>query len=469
MTSGHRDQLQRSNLSRRELVRRTGVLSSAALLAPHLAAGGKAAAASIKRPTFKQSSPATLTFLSEEVGVETIKVTDRIIAEFEASHPDVAVEAEYLEAAVERLQSLIAVGEPPDIGKFNSTEIARFALEGLIEPVTDIVERMGGVPEKVRLTVDGQDYFVPNEVNYWMLFYRKDLFEKAGLEPPRGWDDYLAVSEKLTDPGNNQFGNLLVTNPASTYTSTEVLNHFWSNGVNLFVWDGGEWQVALDEEPNLTAAAGALEWMARRAQYSPVTTNYDWPDVNQAYGSGQIAMVEFIGARTLDYLRSQVPELEPLTGVVPLPYPPDKQPRRQSSVGGYCIFKKEGRDQELAKELVLSMVTGDAYLEWLWSVPGHQIPPRQDLYEGRWREHPYLQQRGDLMQVIEDARNTSYIPVRGPEGEQLNIAGAALRPTVIYGTMITDVVLENKDPSESVKRAAEDMREFIKSIEPFLD
>ena len=39
------------------------------------------------------------------------------------------------------------------------------------------------------LTLDG---------DFHMIYYRTDVLEEAGLEPPKTWDDYLAAAKACT-------------------------------------------------------------------------------------------------------------------------------------------------------------------------------------------------------------------------------------------------------------------------------
>src|SRR5690606_25347590 len=42
--------------------------------------------------------------------------------------------------------------------------------------------------------------------NPWYLFYRKDLFEQAGVNPPDTWEDVLKAAEVLTNPRQRRYG-----------------------------------------------------------------------------------------------------------------------------------------------------------------------------------------------------------------------------------------------------------------------
>ena len=41
----------------------------------------------------------------------------------------------------------------------------------------------------------GDVYTIPLDGDFQMAYYRTDLLKEAGLEPPKTWDDYLAIAE----------------------------------------------------------------------------------------------------------------------------------------------------------------------------------------------------------------------------------------------------------------------------------
>lgn len=56
---------------------------------------------------------------------------------------------------------------------------------------------------------DGEFYAVPTKQETYVVFYNKDIFDKAGVPYPQApwtWDDMIATAEKLTDPANGVYG-----------------------------------------------------------------------------------------------------------------------------------------------------------------------------------------------------------------------------------------------------------------------
>ena len=46
-------------------------------------------------------------------------------------------------------------------------------------------------------TYGGKTYLVPLDGDFHMLYYRTDMLDKAGLKPPKTWDEYLEVAKAL--------------------------------------------------------------------------------------------------------------------------------------------------------------------------------------------------------------------------------------------------------------------------------
>jgi multiple sugar transport system substrate-binding protein len=63
-------------------------------------------------------------------------------------------------------------------------------------------------------TYGGRIYTIPLDGDFHMVYYRIDVLEEAGLEPPRTWDDYLAVAEAthgmdMNGDGEGDYGSCI--------------------------------------------------------------------------------------------------------------------------------------------------------------------------------------------------------------------------------------------------------------------
>lgn len=55
-------------------------------------------------------------------------------------------------------------------------------------------------------TYEGRIYTIPLDGDFQMVYYRTDVLEAAGLEPPKTWDDYLAIAEAVHGQDMNEDG-----------------------------------------------------------------------------------------------------------------------------------------------------------------------------------------------------------------------------------------------------------------------
>ena len=89
--------------------------------------------------------------------------------------------------------------------------------KGVLEPLNPMIDADGvdlslynGVTDQV--TIDGNLYELPFRSDIWVLFYNKDIFDKAGVAYPTNdmtWDEYDKLARSVTDttPGAEVYGS----------------------------------------------------------------------------------------------------------------------------------------------------------------------------------------------------------------------------------------------------------------------
>ena len=94
----------------------------------------------------------------------------------------------------------LAAGKAPDIvTQKNVKQFPTYVKGNQLMDVSDVKvpDGTGGVDS---YKIDGKTYAVPYRQDSWVMFYNKDLFQKAGVPIPDGswtWDDYVAALKKL--------------------------------------------------------------------------------------------------------------------------------------------------------------------------------------------------------------------------------------------------------------------------------
>ncbi|WP_166844458.1 ABC transporter substrate-binding protein [Isoptericola sp. BMS4] len=124
---------------------------------------------------------------------------------FHEENPDVTVELQEYSADDYDTQMTadLAAGSAPDLYvQKNLKNFFTYSSGGQLMDVSDVAGDLdpatGGVDA---YEVDGATYAVPYRQDSWVLYYNKDLFEKAGVDAPDGswtWDDYAEAAEELT-------------------------------------------------------------------------------------------------------------------------------------------------------------------------------------------------------------------------------------------------------------------------------
>ncbi|WP_024903161.1 ABC transporter substrate-binding protein [Robbsia andropogonis] len=133
---------------------------------------------------------------------------DTALAQFEKANPDIKVKASFVEEEAYKVQLPgWLISQAPDIIKWHEGERMRYyAQRGLLEDISSDWQKNGWNTSFASLkepsSYAGKQYAVPTDYFSWGLFYRKDLFEKAGIKgEPKTWQEFLDDCKKLKAAG----------------------------------------------------------------------------------------------------------------------------------------------------------------------------------------------------------------------------------------------------------------------------
>lgn len=190
---------------------------------------------------------------------------------------------------------------------------------------------------------NGRPYGVPAQTTPELLFFRKDLFAEAGLEPPRTTDQLLHAAKALHDPQRGRHGIAwnAARGTALGHTVLMTLADFGQPIFDLEEIAGGFDTDTLSDggyRPQIDTPAGlrAAEFLMQLLQYSPPDIlSMSWYERVRPYAAGTIAMA--YGYTLL----APYFELDPSspaakqTGYLPHPAGPGASP--VAPVGGYVM------------------------------------------------------------------------------------------------------------------------------------
>ncbi|MEO2078243.1 MAG: ABC transporter substrate-binding protein [Bacillus sp. (in: firmicutes)] len=108
----------------------------------------------------------------------------------------------------------------PDVLIMHTDQLKNYADKNLLKDLTDTVAKTGVKAEDYSETawkagdIGGKHYNIPLDIHPLIMYYNKDLFKAAGLDPenpPKTREEFVAAAKKLTVPSKNQYGFVVPT------------------------------------------------------------------------------------------------------------------------------------------------------------------------------------------------------------------------------------------------------------------
>lgn len=214
--------------------RRTAIVAIGAMLT--------AAVASFAGPAAAASKPVTLEFWNYWDGTNG-QVLQSLAADFNKKNPGIVVKPVTFPWGdlLPKLQAALASGRTPALA---ATDIAWMANLHQTGKLVDLGTALGGVKQATGdiypnlLTYSmykGRLQSLPVSTNNLALFYNKDLFRKAGLnpnKPPLTWDEMRADAKKIAALGGGVQGMEIYTGVGEGLT-WQFQPYLWQNGAGF--------------------------------------------------------------------------------------------------------------------------------------------------------------------------------------------------------------------------------------------
>jgi ABC-type glycerol-3-phosphate transport system substrate-binding protein len=143
----------------------------------------------------------------------TIPALDSLVARFEAEHPEIDLQPQYVptgDALVQKLITAVRSNTAPDVSWIHADYLEDLVAADAIYPMAHFIEGPDGMSDEdladiypallTYASYRGTLYSIPMEATNLGLLYNKDLFREVGLDPerpPATWDELVAFSERL--------------------------------------------------------------------------------------------------------------------------------------------------------------------------------------------------------------------------------------------------------------------------------
>lgn len=246
------------------------------------AASGGSTSASGSAACAPSSGKVTLDFTTWVPGM------DKVVALWNAKNPKIQVKVATVpngnSGTYTNFFNQLKAGNAPDIGQVEYDTLPAFRVQDGLQNIASCAgvtaakaDFSSGLWNQVTFGESNAVYAVPQDSGPMALYYRKDLFQKAGLSVPTTWDDYAADAVKIKALGGD------ITN----FPKGDV-NWFAGlvsqAGGQWFSTTGGKWKVDLTSDVS-TKVANYWQDLITKGLVSTIPGFTDqW---NNAYNTGQ--------------------------------------------------------------------------------------------------------------------------------------------------------------------------------------
>jgi multiple sugar transport system substrate-binding protein len=332
------------------------------------------------------SGDKSITFWTAEDVAERVAATQKIAAAFQQKTGiQVKVVAIAEDQLATQIQSASAGGTLPDVmGALSLGFVNNLATDDLADQdaANEVIESLGRDTFSQRalslVQSDGKPIAVPSDSWTQLLVYRKDLFQKAGLQTPDTFDKILTAATKLKQSGQN--GIVAATKAGDSFTQQTFEYFALANGCQL-TDDQGNIQLTT---PQCVATFKFYDDLVKNGSSKG---GQDADTTRAAYFAGKAGMIvwssflldELAGLRndalpTCPECRSDKSFLSKNSGIVTAITGPDgNEPTQFGEVTSFAIIKDGKTDP--AKQFVEYMMS-DGYADWLALAPEGKFPVR---------------------------------------------------------------------------------------------
>ena len=288
------------------------------------------------------------------------EVIQELVDQYNQTHPNVEIENVFLgfNDLLPKLQAAAAGGETPDVAAGDLIWMPKLARSGALVSLDEYLAAAETDLDDVYPALrnvgqyDGKTYSLPVSTNNLELFYNKDLFRQAGLDPekpPATWDELRQTAKQCTNSDEGISGMELFTEPGEGLT--------WQ--FQVYLWQaGGDFLT-----PDLTKAAfnspageQALQYWVDLLQTDKSAPTAPWG----AFGQGKACMV--MDGSWMVSIWSAEPPFD--FGTAAMPYPADGQPATNMGGEQLVVFKTSPEKQQAAFDFVSWLISPETQIAW---------------------------------------------------------------------------------------------------------
>lgn len=241
--------------------------------------------------------------------------------------------------------------------------IPQFSADKKLLPLDDLVEKYSdeyGLDQlnaemKAGMSYDGKLYGLPMQAQMFIFAYRKDIFDKLGLEPPKTFEELRQTADKIKASGEMDYP-LALPWLASADIVTAYDSVLGSLGTDLT--DPESMTANLDSPASIKALG---EMRSLLPYMDPEVTTFDQPAVQQQMYNGSAAMSVMFSGRMVDLTSAENSQFaDKFAFAAPPAVEEDGKLFNTLSIDGWSIPANHKADEEALFEMVASSVSEKA-------------------------------------------------------------------------------------------------------------
>lgn len=327
-----------------------------------------------------------------------VELMDELIKEFEEANPGIKVKQTTFpyEQFNEKVAAQVPAGKGPDVINLFYGWVPKYVDSGYLQPLPQdafphdqMEEQFFPLIEAVKL--DGEYWTIPTAVRTLALFYNKDLFAEADLDPnapPQTWDELADYAQKLTK--TDQSGRLEQSGLA--WEPGQQAHHWLRDGLTYQA--GGK--VLSDDRRTVVWGDGpeGLEafnyWISFPTELATSKVGFYTDDVT-AFSTGKAAM-NIDGSFRIGTLQQDAPDLN--YGIAPLPAKDEKSTNSSFWSNGIAAGV-EGEKLDASVKFLQFLTSDDVMERWLDAIgelPAKEAVAMQDKFVNDETYGPFIEQ-----------------------------------------------------------------------------
>ena len=308
----------------------------------------------------------------------------KIIDDFTAKNPDIAVKVEVVHWSkmVSMLITAAGAAQAPDVALIHSSRMPMAIEAGAVVPLD---------PYVIALTErEKKDFLLPFEAMMYrkhlyslpwehrvesILMYRKDLFEKAGMDAvPRTWTEVEQAARKLTAP--NLWGFVWALSRKDAAANVKILESlYWSLGGDFYGPDG----TAAVNSPVGVRIAQTIADLVQKAKVMP-SGIIGVEEARSMTKAGTAAML-VDGTQVVGSIQAGKGIGRNLR-TTPLPSFDASRPAPAIVAGQTLAISRDAKDPKAAWRFIEHMISPAAQI--INARIGQNMPTRRSAYEDPW-------------------------------------------------------------------------------------